>query len=92
MTRMRWPAPRNPRPYQSLDKKAANIGESGREARTERFLRQKEDRAVLAAMPGTASQLAAATEIPIDRIGAALSRLKARDQASKRGREWQAAA
>jgi predicted Rossmann fold nucleotide-binding protein DprA/Smf involved in DNA uptake len=85
---MRWPAPRNPKPYSKLDEKSKQIGASGREARTERFLRQKEDGAVLAAMPAEASAIAIATGLTIDHVGAALSRLKARGQAEKRGRQW----
>jgi predicted Rossmann fold nucleotide-binding protein DprA/Smf involved in DNA uptake len=87
MTKMRWPAPRNPRP-RAAARVAQQILDADRARRIARQENAGEEAAVLDAMPGAASALAERTGVSIDRVGAALSRLKATDRARKHGREW----
>lgn len=87
MTRLRWPAPHNPRP-RAAAKAAQQILDADRSRRSSRMSQADEDRAVLAAMPGVAGQIAERTGLGVDRVGAALSRLKAAGRAAKSGKQW----
>lgn len=90
MTKLRWPPPRNPRP-RAAAAVAQQIVESDRARRARRAPNDHDDRAVFAAMPGTALVLASRAGLPIDRTGAALSRLKAAGRARKAGKVWRSA-
>lgn len=90
MTRMRWPAPRNPRP-RAAARVADEILKADRAGLAQRRATAEDDRAVLRAMPGAADALSLKTGIPIDRTGAALSRLKLAGRAVKAGKQWRAA-